>query len=493
MKRLYLMAPEKIGIIKPELYGHFSEHIGGVIYDGIWVGKNSTVPNINGFRKELVEKLRKIKPPVLRWPGGCFSETYNWRDGIGPQDKRPIRINWWNALDGRYEPNEVGINEFVEFCGLIGAKPYIAANITSMTPLDIRNWIDYCNSPKGTTTFAKEREANGAPEPFNIRYWGIGNENWGGGGNMTPETYAHEFRKYAVVADNTSRDLCLIGCGANSFDYDWTKRFLEIFRSSEKHMKGLSIHYYCGQSGDPVNFNESEWYQLLTQANEMDTLVNRHWNIIKGFGMESNAALVVDEWGCWHRDGSGPSKGYNLFEQQSTMRDAVVSALTLNIFNNNCEKIMMANAAQLVNNLHTLFLAGGNNCITTPTYHVFDMFKEHQGGVAIKTVIDNEIIKYKNPWGNDAEIKKLSVSASVKDGYITLTAVNVSACDDETVELSPVGFNFEDDCELTVLFNDDYHAHNTFEDPEAVRPVSYKINLTKSGSTNSSLKFLKVA
>lgn len=366
MKNLYVMFPEELGCIAPEIYGHFAEHIGGVIYDGIWVGKDSPVENVHGLRKYLLDKLKEVAPPVMRWPGGCYAETYDWRDGIG--NNRPKRLNWWTNWDQRLEPNEVGTHEFMDFCEQLGTQPYFAANITSVTPLHIRNWVDYCNSPEGTTTLAQERAENGHPEPFGIRYWGIGNENWGGGGNMDPTVYAHEYRRFSALVNNIPGDKVLIACGPNADDYHWTNRFMEAMADSEKHMQGFSLHYYCGWAGDPVNFTRDQWYQQLKQAERMEEILNRHWSIIKGYGMEEHAKLVIDEWGCWHPDGSGPSRGGNLFEQQSTMRDAAVTALSLNIFNNNCEKIRMANVAQLVNNLHALFLASGENCIVTPTY-----------------------------------------------------------------------------------------------------------------------------
>ncbi|MHB1150898.1 MAG: alpha-N-arabinofuranosidase [Eubacteriales bacterium] len=471
MKNLYIIVPDTIGMIAPEIYGHFSEHIGGVFYDGIWVGEDSPIPNIRGLRLELIERFRKIRPAVLRWPGGCFAETYDWRDGIGERSKRPVRINWWYRSDGRYEPNQVGTHEFIDFCRLVGAEPYFAANITSTTPLDIRDWIDYCNSPRGTTSYALLREKNGSPEPFNVKYWGVGNENWGGGGNMTPETYAHEFRKYAAVMDNTAPVLCLIGCGPNGADYNWTQRFLDVFASSGRMMGAYSMHYYCGSSGDPVAFSESEWYQLLCQANQMETILNRHWNIIKGFGMEQQASLFVDEWGCWHPGGSGPSKGYNLFEQQSTMRDAMVTALTLNIFNNNCDKVKMSNTAQLVNNLHTLFLTSGDKFAVTPTYHIYDMYKEHQGGKAVRVLTDSEHISFTAPDGHKKSLNRLSASASVKEDVLTLTIANLSATDSETLKLVSVGISIGDTAEATLLTHKDIHAHNTFDAPSEVTPV----------------------
>lgn len=459
-KTVHLVLPEKIGVIAPEIYGHFSEHIGGVFYDGLWVGKESKIPNVNGFRKDIIEKMKKIKAPVLRWPGGCFAEIYDWKDGIG--ENRPIRTSWWTKYDKRYESNEVGTHEFVGLCELIGAKPYFAVNVTSITPLDARNWMDYCLSPRGSTTLAKLREANGHPDPFYIPYWGIGNENWGGGGHMTPDYYALEFRKFATVLDNVpcTTERSLIAGGANAGSYDWTRKLAAGCVDVKRIVDGMSFHYYCGQAGEAVNFSENQWYELLQKAELMDELIRRHYAIVEGYKMEEKMKLVIDEWGCWHPDGSGPSKGYNLFEQQSTMRDALISALTLNIFNNHCEKIKMANVAQLCNNLHALFLAGGENCITTPTYHVFDMFKGHQGGEAIRTVVED-----------NAEIEsRVSASASVKDGVLTVTLANYSCKDSAEIDLNLLGGKYCGKAEVTVLSGEKINSCNTFEHPNNVTP-----------------------
>ncbi|MBP3704081.1 MAG: alpha-L-arabinofuranosidase [Clostridia bacterium] len=467
MKKLYLMYPQKKGTIAPEVYGHFTEHIGGVFYDGLWVGRDSDIPNVKGFRKEIIEKLRAIKAPVIRWPGGCYAEVYDWRDGIG--EDRPTRLNWWTPNDGRYEPNEVGTHEFADFCEAVGAKAYFAANLTAVTPMHIRNWMDYCLSPRGTTTLAKEREKNGHPEPFDVPFWGVGNENWGGGGNMEPEYYAMEYRRFSTLMHNACPKAELYACGSNSHDYTWTHGLMRGLEHSEKHMNGFAMHYYCGAAGDPLTFSEDEWDQQLKQAAHMEDIITRNWNIICGHGMEEHAKLVIDEWGCWHPDGSGPSKGYNLFEQQSTMRDAMVTALTLNIFNNHCEKIRMANAAQMVNNLHALFLAGGEHCITTPTYHVFDMYKEHQGAEAITTTVTE----------NDERTAAVTVSASVKDGMTLVTIGNLSCREDAVIELESVGGRLPESAQATLLYNADMHAHNTFEEPEKVTPVTVTLDLTK--------------
>ena len=222
MNKVYLTFPKKRGTISPSLYGVLAEHIGGVIYDGIYVGENSNVENIKGFRKFIIEKMKEAGVSIVRWPGGCFAETYDWKDGIGPKENRPIRRNWWAVNDNRLENNEVGTDEFLQFCELCEAEPYVAANMTSTTPLDIRDWVDYCNSPAGSTTMAKLREENGHKEPYNVKYWGVGNETWGGGGNMTAERTAMEFRRYGVIMNNTCPEIKLIGCGANAFDYAWT-------------------------------------------------------------------------------------------------------------------------------------------------------------------------------------------------------------------------------------------------------------------------------
>ncbi len=465
MNPIYLIFPDSPGTIAPEIYGHFTEHIGGVFYDGLWVGKDSEVPNIRGFRKSLIDDLKKIAPPVLRWPGGCFAETYDWRDGIG--ENRPIRRNFWTPNDGRLEDNQVGTHEFCDLCEMTGAAPYFAANVTSTTPMDIRDWMDYCLSPRGTTTLSKLREENGHPEPYHIPYWGVGNENWGDGGIMTAETYAHIFKRYAIMMRNVSKDAKLYACGPNADDYKWTRELLETLESFRDYMdgrnllNGVSMHYYCGTTeGSPVDFTDAQWYQQLRQAAKMEEILCRHYAILEAYHRE-DAKLVIDEWGCWHKDGSGPSKGYNLFEQQSSMRDAMVTALTLNIFNNHCDKIQMANCAQLVNNLHCLFLTGGENYITTPTYHVFRMYAAHQGAQAIRTAFQCR--------GEDG----LTVSASVKDGKVLVTIGNLSCTEDREISLVPVGKDFIGTASGTLLANENLGAHNTFENPNAVMPTAF--------------------
>lgn len=466
------------GRINRNIYGHFSEHIGGVFYDGLWVGEDSGVEHVNGFRKKLVDSFKAINPPVLRWPGGCFAETYDWRDGIGPRGERPTRINWWYSHDKRTEPNHVGTHEFIQFCRLVGAEPYIAANMTSVTPLHIRNWVEYCNVPQGLSSLALEREKNGAPQPFDVVYWGIGNENWGGGGQMTPEGCADEFIRYSTVINSLDKGkLKFIMCGANGHDIEWTRRLMQAYASRKWHEAkayGMSVHYYCGKAGNPTAFTEDEWYQQLLQADFMQQVLDDHRAAMNEFDLSREIGLVVDEWGCWHPDGSGPSRGYNLFEQQSTMRDAVVAAMTLNMFNNRCDSVVMANVAQLCNNLHSLYLAGGPHFVETPNYHVFNMFKGHQDGRHLHVSLAAPVYEKEGY----EPLSLLSASASEKAGTVTLSLANLSVTESRTVVLDSIGRPLGGQASVAVLSATDPRAHNTFENPTNVAPTTYTLDLT---------------
>lgn len=474
MNKIHIILPELIGKINPNIYGHFIEHLGGVIYDGVWVGEESPIPNINGFRKDLVDLLKKINVPVIRWPGGCFAESYNWRDGIGPKSKRPKTVGWWFNNEGRLETNEVGTHEFIEFCRLVGAEPYFAANATTTTPLEIRNWIEYCNFPEKSTSLSELRAANGSPKPFNIKLWGIGNENWGNGGNMTPEDYCAEYRKYSITAASADKNLYCIACGPSNNDLQWTRRFFEKLRDVTypefTKINGYSAHYYCGTAGDALNFDENQWYELLHKACFMEEVVVQQRALLDSYDPKREIGLIVDEWGCWHPEGSGPSKGAYLLEQQSTMRDALVAAITLNIFNNHCDKIVMANVAQLINNLHSLFLAAGDNLITTPNYHVFDMFKGHQGGIAFRTLVETEKISFRQGL-EEKQMDRISCSASLKDNKLTVTIVNSHYSDETDVELKLFRDGLFRISKQMILNASDPHMFNSFEGPDNVKPL----------------------
>ncbi len=466
------------GTINPLIYGHFAEHIGGVFRDGLWVGENSKVENIRGFRKALVESFKKINPSNVRWPGGCFAETYNWRDGIGPREKRPVRAGWWLTFDNRTEPNEVGTHEFIDFCRMVGAEPYIAANMTSLCPQDIRDWVEYCNV-SNKTTLALEREANGSPKPFNVKFWGIGNENWGGGGCMTPEMCMREYRRYTTICENIDRKkMNFIFCGANGYDLEWTRRIMKEWKDGGYvPVWAMSVHYYCRAPGTPQGFTEDEWYIQMFKADFMRRIIDDHRHAMDKYDPQRNMKLAIDEWGSWLPEGTGPSKGFNLFEQQSSMRDAMVTALTFNILNSRCDIVKMANVAQLCNNLHCLYLAGGEHFVETPTYHVFDMYKTHQGGRQIETSVSCASVEstfYKDVKHHE-RLGLVSASASEKDGKLTVTLANLHMTKAQRVTLNMLGGEYKGKAQMMVLSHKDPHTCNTFENPKAVVPVCREV------------------
>ena len=482
MGKLHVIFTESKGTINPNIYGHFSEHIGGVFYDGLWVGEDSLVENIRGFRKELVDSFKKLNPPVLRWPGGCFAETYDWRDGIGSREKRPTRVNWWYSHDNRTESNQVGTHEFIDLCRMVGAEPYFAANMTTVTPLHIRDWVEYCNHPGGTT-LSDERRANGAEAPFDIQFWGIGNENWGGGGQMTPEMCAREYVRYSTVINSLDKGkLKFILCGPNGHDVEWTSRLMKEWAArkwQEAPTYGMSVHYYCGNAGDPVAFTRDEWYRQLHQADFMRKVLDDHRAAMIPYDPDKKIGIIVDEWGCWHKDGSGPSKGYNLFEQQSSMRDAVVAAHTLNIFNDRCDSVVMANVAQLVNNLHSLYLAAGDKFIETPNYHVFDLYKGHMGARQLQVVNDSEDLML----DGFAPMQSISASASeAADGSVLITLANLNYDRDVEMALSGVDGVLTGDTQIALLKGEKPQDINDFDHPDRVHPCTCRRAL-KDGDT----------
>lgn len=453
---------EEIGRISPLLYGHFAEQIGGVIYGGVWVGKESAIPNVNGIRLDLAEKLKRIAPPVIRWPGGCFAECYDWRDGVG--EIRPTRPSWWTREDGRYEDNAFGTHEFIELCRLVGAEPYLAVNATSQTPLDARNWIDYCNSPRGATTLALEREKNGAAEPFAVQYIGIGNENWGGGGTMCAEQYAWEYRKYATVLRNVAPHAKLVANASNQFNETWTKTFLENTKESYRtpvQVDAISTHYYFADEKD-VDFGEDGWNKLIESVKGLDAHLKERIALLKEYKKLGKVKLYLDEWGAMYQSGVGAKEENQLFRQQVTQRDAVAVALTFHILHQHCDVVEMANVAQLANCLSALFLTKGEACIETPVYHVFEMFCAHQGAKALCV---------------DASDEDISASASYKEGKLLLTLANLSYSQDKEISLDgcPDGA-----AAVTLLTTQSLTDHNDFDAPDRVRPVQTICNTTSS-------------
>jgi len=481
--RIEILPEEPIGRISPDIYGHFTEHLGGCIYDGIWVGENSSIPNTGGIRKALVDNLKRIKPPVIRWPGGCFADSYNWRDGVGPRSARPRRTNFWanteylsKAPDGpyKYDPNHFGANEFVRFCKLAGAEPYLAANLRSLKPLDFYEWIEYCNSPAGSTTLADLRAAGGDRDPFPVRFWGVGNESWGCGGNFTGDEYAIEYRRFVEWAPRFGVPLSFIASGPNVADYAWTRSFFskltEKSKSPLRTLYGAALHYYCGTTGkgDAVDFTADDWYALLSKATRMEELIRNHWQIMGEIDTEHHVKLIVDEWGAWHKT-ADIAPGY-LFGYFPTLRDALVSGLTLDIFNRHADKVTMANAAQLVNNIHTSFIAHEDKFTVTPVFHVFEMYAAHQGGMSLRTEFLTPRLKPPSARG----LASLSGSCSLHGARLVLSVVNADEKNAFETEIHVRGRRLSP-ISAAVLTSKDIHAHNSFDHPNALQPVEKKL------------------
>ncbi len=489
--RIEILLDEPIGKIAPEIYGHFVEHLGGVVYDGIWVGENSKVPNIGGVRQAIVEAMKRIKASVIRWPGGCFADSYNWRDGIGPRKDRPRRPNFWidapewpkGAPDGpwKYDTNHFGNDEFLRFCQLSGAQPYLAANVRSLTARDFYEWVDYCNSPAGATTLAEMRAAAGQRDPWNVRYWGVGNESWGCGGAFTPEEYAVEYRRFMEWVPRYGLNLAFIGSGPNSGDLSWSRRFFG--RLAEKggfgRMWGWALHHYSWNvtggrttnwfegKGEAVKYPDEEWCELLSEANRMEKLITDHWAIMGEFDRQHRVKLAVDEWGAWYKPGSEVHNTH-LLGQQATIRDAVLAGLTLDIFHRHADKVAMANIAQLVNCLQSLFLAHEDKFILTPTYHVFDMYAAHQGGQSLRTNVSSSHLKY-TINGRPAILRGLNGSASLHDRRLVLTVTNPDPKAARETEIAILGANVKE-VSVTTLAAKDIRAHNSFDNPRAIEP-----------------------
>lgn len=499
--RIEVLFDEPLGTISPNIYGHFVENLSGVLYDGIWVGEKSPVPNVDGLRKSLIEHMRRIKATVIRFPGGCFADSYDWRDGIGPAEKRPRRTNFWAMGESerapashRYDPNAVGTNEFVHFCKLIGAEPYLAANVRSLPASAFQQWVEYCNSPAGSTTLGDARAAAGYAEPFRVRYWGVGNESWGCGGEFTPQEYAVEFRRYATWLPTYGDNLNLIASGPNTDDWNWTREFLqEVLRKGpgELHrIYGMALHHYAWNlsrgktqewvagKGEAVKFEPVDWYELLREGERMEGLVTGHWQVLSEFDHQHRVKLVVDEWGPWYRPGSEATPGDQL-EQMPTLRDAVFSGMTLDIFNRHPEKVAMANCAQLINCLNSLYLAHEDKFVITPVGHVFELYAGHQGGQALRTIFSAPNLHYDRD-GQAASFWGLRGSASVRDKNLTITAVNPSTNDPRLAEIALKGATVKE-ASMRFLSSADIHAHNTFEQRDVLVPATKAV--TVSGGT----------
>lgn len=470
---IVVLNKHKAPTISKHIYGHFAEHLGRCIYDGIYVGDKSSIANTNGVRNDIIKALQELKVPNLRWPGGCFADTYHWKDGIGPKNLRPTIVNnWWG---GNTEDNSFGTHEFLNLAEELGTEPYLAGNVGSGEVKELSDWVQYTGKDT-KSPMTDLRKQNGRDKSWNVKIWGVGNEMWGCGGNMAPEYYANLYKQYATfMTDWTNSDkLFRVASGANVDDYHWTE---VLMRDIPRNMiEGVALHSYSfvkwDQKGDAVDYNEAQYFATMKTALKMDELVTKHSQIMDKYDPEKKTALVVDEWGGWYEVEKGTNPGF--LYQQNTMRDAMIAGVTLNIFNNHSDRVRMANLAQTVNVLQAVILTKGEKMILTPTYHVLNLYKAHQDAKLIPLQIESPEYKL-----NGESLKAVSASASEKDGVVTISLVNIDA--KNTVETS---INLKDFSKKVftakIISSPKIQDHNTFDNPNVIEPKEYKkIKTTK--------------
>ena len=448
--------------INKNIYGQFSEHLGHLIYGGIWVGPNSSIPNIDGIRKDVVEALKEIRVPVLRWPGGCFADEYHWQDGIGPRGDRPkmINTNW----GGVTEDNSFGTHEFLELCSLIGCDPYITGNVGSGTVKELSQWVEYVNSDN-VSPMTDLRKKNGREKSWGVKYWAIGNENWGCGGNMIPEYYCNQVRRFGTYMHNYGQNkLFKIACGPSAGDYNWTD---VLMKEDAPFFDGLALHYYSfSNQKTATDFDESGWFNIMKETLQMKELIEKHSKIMDKYDPFKRVALIVDEWGTWYKVEPGTNPGF--LYQQNTMRDAVAAACNLNIFNNHCDRVRMANIAQVVNVLQAMILTKGDKMILTPTYWVFDLYKVHQDAMMVPVKVSSNDYVYKND-----KLPAINCSASIDStGKMHISLCNIDPDKSKNVELSLESFKV-DKITGIMLTAKKMNSYNSFDNPDEVRPSDF--------------------
>ena len=457
--------------IHKEVYGQFAEHLGSCIYGGLWVGENSQIPNINGYRKDVFEALKALQIPVLRWPGGCFADEYHWMDGIGPREKRPKMQN--NNWGGTIEDNSFGTHEFLNLCEMLGCEPYISGNVGSGTVEELAKWVEYMTSD-GDTPMAKLRRQNGRDKAWKVKFLGVGNESWGCGGDMRPEYYADLYRRYAVYCRNyDGNNLYKIASGASDYDYNWTK---VLMNNVGHRMHGLSLHYYTvtgwtGSKGSATNFDKDQYYWTIGKCLEIEDVIKKHKKIMDDKDPKKRIGLLVDEWGTWWDEEPGTIRGH--LYQQNALRDAFVAALSLNVFHRHTDRVRMANIAQIVNVLQSMILTdqkGTGHMVLTPTYHVFEMYKGFQEATYLPMDVTVDSMKVR-----DNRIVPLINTSAAKqtDGsiIISLSNIDVDKAHEMTINLN--GYKAK---EVTgrILTSNEVTDYNDFENPNKVSPVEFK-------------------
>jgi len=451
-----------LGTIRPNIYGHFIEHLGRCVYEGIWVGEKSAIKNVRGIRQDTVKMLKKISAPVIRWPGGCFADDYHWEDGIGPLKNRPRRINrWWGPSE---DHNHFGTHEFIDFCRQVGAQPYLAANVGSGSPREAASWMEYCNYA-GKTSYADLRRKNGAKEPFNVCYWGVGNENWGCGGNMEPEEYAALYRRFATFMKQPNVEL--VACG--HINHDWNRRFIEKMNNWNL-IDHISIHPYFMGGGNDADFTATEYYNMVLRAGYLEQEIALTREAIEVYTRGVKAiGIVVDEWGTWHPQ----AKGDTGLEQKNTLRDAIITAGSLDIFNKYASCVSMANIAQTMNVLHCMAHTDEDAFWVTPTYHVFDLYKGHMGAQSVHVDIDTTMIDARDSDGRMKGLAALSASASLnlKKKTLLLTVTNRDLENEAEVKIKFTDSNQPTGAVMRTLTARDARDYNDADNPQRVKPA----------------------
>jgi alpha-N-arabinofuranosidase len=478
INQLTVSTSDSKATIAPEIYGHFAEHLGRCIYGGIWVGPDSLIPNVKGYRKDVLEALKKLNIPVLRWPGGCFADEYHWKEGIGPAENRPSMLNThWGRVT---EDNSFGTHEFLTLCEMLGCHAYVAGNVGSGTVEEMQDWVEYMTYD-GDSEMAQLRRTNGRVKPWKVKYFGVGNENWGCGGNMTPEYYADLYKRFQTYVRNYSGNRIIkIACGPGGRDLNWMKVVLE---RAHRRMGGISLHHYIrgtgnwSQKGSALDNRESEWFALMKNSLSIRSLLEDNITILKKVDPQKRIGLYVDEWGTWWDQEPNTHPGF-LF-QQNTLRDAVSAGIFLNEFNQRCDRVKMANIAQTVNVLQAMILTKGNKMLLTPSYHVFEMYKVHQGA----QLLDQKLVTC--PYQHGAEkLDALNVSASqAADGTIHITICHLNPRQATTLKCLIEGHEVQT-VTGRVLTADKLNAHNTFDEPGRVKPKLLKgINFLRNTIT----------
>ncbi|MGH9431111.1 MAG: alpha-N-arabinofuranosidase [Terriglobia bacterium] len=465
-QNVVIRSDAEIGVVRPEFHGQFAEHLGSCVYGGLWVGKKSPFPNLNGYRRQAIEYLRELGIPVLRWPGGCFADDYHWRDGIGPAEQRPKRVNiHWG---GYVEDNSFGTHEFIGLCKLIGAEPYFAGNVGSGSPHELRDWIEYCNYPSGST-LADERTANGSPQPFSIRYWGVGNESWGCGGAMSPEEYADLFRRFSVyIREFGGVKPFTVACGPGGDDARWSRGVMDGFHRGMPD--GFSMHYYENGKDASTHFTTDHTDEQLMEFAKVEQAIIQQRALLDGYEGGSKIGLILDEWGVWDNIPKADEAKYGRLWQQSTMRSAAAAGLGLNIFNRQADKLYMCNIAQMVNVLQSLLLTDGpegKNCIRTSTYYTFALFKPHRSKTAVHVEAGDS-----TPLG-------LSASASKSDQELVVSFVNPRRDFDMQVDCTLRGTSAQAGA-AQILQDADWNACNSFDNPSRLVPKSHPVTVEGS-------------